>query len=51
MTSQIAEREDHIVTSDMQDFYYGTLQFTRSDEIAATLQVLVTAISRQTAFL
>uniref|UniRef100_A0AAY4B5T7 NAD(P)H oxidase (H2O2-forming) n=1 Tax=Denticeps clupeoides TaxID=299321 RepID=A0AAY4B5T7_9TELE len=38
MASQIAEREDNIVVEDFKDYMYGTLRFSRSDEVALTIQ-------------
>ncbi|XP_054024899.1 dual oxidase 2 [Dryobates pubescens] len=38
MSSQIAEREDHIVVEDLQDFWYGPLRYSRSDLVASRLQ-------------
>ncbi|XP_048472995.1 dual oxidase 1-like [Rhincodon typus] len=38
MASQIAEREDNIVVSDLRDFMYGPLRFTRSDLVALDIQ-------------
>ncbi|KAI4872124.1 hypothetical protein NFI96_031066 [Prochilodus magdalenae] len=38
MTSQIAEREDNIIVEDLRDYMYGTLQFSRSDAAALTVQ-------------
>ncbi|XP_041034593.1 dual oxidase 1-like isoform X1 [Carcharodon carcharias] len=38
MASQIAEREDNVVVSDLRDFMYGPLRFTRSDVVALDIQ-------------
>ncbi|KAK2493030.1 hypothetical protein MC885_010885 [Smutsia gigantea] len=38
MASQIAEREDHVVVEDMQDFWPGPLKFSRTDHVASCLQ-------------
>uniref|UniRef100_A0A8B9RMQ5 NAD(P)H oxidase (H2O2-forming) n=1 Tax=Astyanax mexicanus TaxID=7994 RepID=A0A8B9RMQ5_ASTMX len=38
MASQIAEREDNIIVEDLRDYMYGTLQFSRSDAVALTIQ-------------
>nr|XP_057932001.1 dual oxidase 1 isoform X2 [Doryrhamphus excisus] len=38
MTSQIAEKVDHIVVEDLRDFMYGPLRFTRTDLVALTVQ-------------
>ncbi|XP_078056229.1 dual oxidase 1-like [Mustelus asterias] len=38
MASQIAEREDNIVVSDLRDYMYGPLRFTRSDLVALDIQ-------------
>nr|Q8CIY2.1 RecName: Full=Dual oxidase 1; Flags: Precursor [Rattus norvegicus]AAN33120.1 dual oxidase 1 [Rattus norvegicus] len=38
MASQIAEREDHLVVEDVQDFWPGPLKFSRTDYLASCLQ-------------
>uniref|UniRef100_F6YJA3 NAD(P)H oxidase (H2O2-forming) n=1 Tax=Monodelphis domestica TaxID=13616 RepID=F6YJA3_MONDO len=38
MTSQIAEREDHVVVEDLRDFWPGPLKFSRTDYSASWLQ-------------
>ncbi|XP_021528812.2 dual oxidase 1 [Aotus nancymaae] len=38
MTSQIAEREDHVVVEDVRDFWPGPLKFSRTDHLASCLQ-------------
>uniref|UniRef100_UPI00398F1C9E dual oxidase 2-like isoform X2 n=1 Tax=Pristiophorus japonicus TaxID=55135 RepID=UPI00398F1C9E len=38
MASQIAEQEDHIVVTDLRDYMYGPLRFTRSDIVAMDIQ-------------
>ncbi|KAL6035782.1 hypothetical protein STEG23_005179 [Scotinomys teguina] len=38
MVSQIAEREDHVVVEDVQDFWPGPLKFSRTDYLASCLQ-------------
>ncbi|XP_047622414.1 dual oxidase 1 isoform X1 [Phacochoerus africanus] len=38
MASQIAEREDHMVVEDVQDFWPGPLKFSRTDHLASCLQ-------------
>uniref|UniRef100_A0A8C5KNQ4 NAD(P)H oxidase (H2O2-forming) n=1 Tax=Jaculus jaculus TaxID=51337 RepID=A0A8C5KNQ4_JACJA len=38
MASQIAEREDHMVVEDVQDFWPGPLKFSRTDYVASCLQ-------------
>ncbi|XP_006831758.1 PREDICTED: dual oxidase 1 [Chrysochloris asiatica] len=38
MASQIAEREDHVVVEDLQDFWPGPLKFSRTDYLATSLQ-------------
>ncbi|XP_067829735.1 dual oxidase 2-like [Heptranchias perlo] len=38
MASQIAEREDNIVVSDLRDYMYGPIRFTRSDLVALDIQ-------------
>ncbi|XP_076426614.1 dual oxidase 1 [Peromyscus maniculatus bairdii] len=38
MASQIAEREDHVVVEDVQDFWPGPLKFSRTDYLASCLQ-------------
>ena len=38
MTSQIAEREDHIVTPDLHGNVFGTLDFSRRDLMAVNIQ-------------
>ncbi|XP_075923678.1 dual oxidase 1-like [Petromyzon marinus] len=38
MSSQIAEREDHIIVEDLLDKMYGPLKATRSDLMALTIQ-------------
>ncbi|XP_069316658.1 dual oxidase 1 [Eulemur rufifrons] len=38
MASQIAEREDHVVVEDVQDFWPGPLKFSRTDHLASCLQ-------------
>ncbi|XP_075386791.1 dual oxidase 1 [Tenrec ecaudatus] len=38
MASQIAEREDHVVVEDLQDFWPGSLKFSRTDYLASSLQ-------------
>ncbi|XP_061825723.2 dual oxidase 1 [Nerophis lumbriciformis] len=38
MTSQIAEKVDHIVVEDLRDYMYGPLKFTRTDLVASTVQ-------------
>jgi len=45
MASQIAEKEDHIMTSDLRNSYYGSLHFTRRDWLATIIQVLNTMLS------
>ncbi|CAI5793052.1 dual oxidase 2 [Podarcis lilfordi] len=34
MASQIAEKEDNIVVEDLQDYWYGTLKYSRMDFVA-----------------
>jgi len=41
MISQIAEKEDNHVTTDIQNYHYGSLQFTRTDAVAIALQVMI----------
>ncbi|XP_051898554.1 dual oxidase 2-like [Pristis pectinata] len=38
MASQRAEREDNIVVTDLRDYMYGPLRFTRSDAVALDIQ-------------
>ncbi|XP_034350163.1 dual oxidase 1 [Arvicanthis niloticus] len=38
MASQVAEREDHVVVEDVQDFWPGPLKFSRTDYLASCLQ-------------
>lgn len=38
MASQIAEREDNVITEDLRDYMYGPLRFSRSDAVAVTIQ-------------
>ncbi|XP_067871236.1 dual oxidase 2-like [Heterodontus francisci] len=38
MASQIAERDDNIVVTDLRDYMYGPLRFTRSDLVALDIQ-------------
>ncbi|XP_069758774.1 dual oxidase 2-like isoform X2 [Narcine bancroftii] len=38
MISQRAEQEDNIVVTDLRDFMYGPLRFTRSDVVALDIQ-------------
>ncbi|XP_076817727.1 dual oxidase 2-like [Clavelina lepadiformis] len=38
MASQILEKEDHIVTSDLLNFYHGPLEFSRRDLVALIIQ-------------
>ena len=38
MASQIAEREDHIVTPDLHGHVFGTLDFSRRDLMAVNIQ-------------
>ncbi|NXG41576.1 DUOX2 oxidase, partial [Psilopogon haemacephalus] len=38
MSSQIAEREDSVVVEDLQDYWYGSLRYSRSDLVASWLQ-------------
>ncbi|MBN3306687.1 DUOX2 oxidase, partial [Amia calva] len=38
MSSQIAEREDHVVVEDLRDYMYGPMRFSRSDLVALTIQ-------------
>ncbi|XP_072004098.1 dual oxidase 1-like [Engystomops pustulosus] len=37
MCSQIAEKEDNIVVSDLRDYWYGQIQFSRTDLMAASI--------------
>ena len=39
MASQIAEREDRIITADLQKYYYGPRHFSRRDAVALAIQV------------
>jgi len=38
MASQVAEREDHIVTPDLHGHVFGTLDFSRRDLMAVNIQ-------------
>ncbi|XP_075064232.1 dual oxidase 1-like [Mixophyes fleayi] len=38
MCSQIAEKEDHIVVSDLRDYWYGQNKYSRTDLLAASIQ-------------
>ncbi|KAM4675956.1 dual oxidase 1-like [Discoglossus pictus] len=38
MASQIAEQEDNIVVEDLRDFWYGTMEYSRTDLSAASIQ-------------
>ncbi|XP_062858438.1 dual oxidase 1 [Trichomycterus rosablanca] len=37
MVSQIAEREDHVIVEDLQDYMYGPLRYSRSDAVAQAI--------------
>ncbi|KAG9489487.1 hypothetical protein GDO78_005456 [Eleutherodactylus coqui] len=37
MCSQIAEKEDHIVVSDLRDYWYGQIKYSRTDLLAASI--------------
>ena len=41
MASQVAEKEDHIFTPDLLNYYYGPRHFSRRDEMALSIQVFV----------
>ncbi|NXD28302.1 DUOX2 oxidase, partial [Spelaeornis formosus] len=38
MSSQIAEREDNIMVEDLQDYWYGSLKYSRTDYVATWVQ-------------
>ena len=38
MASQVAEREDHIVTEDLHGHVFGSLDFSRRDLMAVNIQ-------------
>ncbi|KAM8973226.1 dual oxidase 1-like [Pelodytes ibericus] len=38
MTSQIAEKEDNIIVEDLRDYWYGYIQYSRTDLSAASIQ-------------
>ncbi|XP_072258371.1 dual oxidase 2-like [Pyxicephalus adspersus] len=38
MCSQVAEKEDHIIVSDLRDYWYGQMQYSRMDLLAASIQ-------------
>ncbi|XP_044130157.1 dual oxidase 1-like [Bufo gargarizans] len=37
MCSQIAEEEDHIVVSDLRDYWYGQIKYSRTDLLASSI--------------
>ncbi|KAM4036443.1 dual oxidase 1-like [Anomaloglossus baeobatrachus] len=37
MCSQIAEKEDHIVVSDLRDYWYGQIKYSRTDLMATSI--------------
>ncbi|XP_075711304.1 dual oxidase 1-like [Rhinoderma darwinii] len=37
MCSQIAEKEDHIVVSDLRDYWYGQIKYSRTDLLATSI--------------
>ncbi|KAM5172929.1 dual oxidase 1-like isoform 2-T2 [Mantella aurantiaca] len=38
MCSQIAEKEDHVMVSDLRDYWYGQMLYSRMDLLAASIQ-------------
>ncbi|KAM4748977.1 dual oxidase 1-like [Rhinophrynus dorsalis] len=38
MASQIAEKEDNIMVTDLKDFWYGQIKYSRTDLMAASIQ-------------
>ncbi|XP_075432016.1 dual oxidase 1-like isoform X2 [Ascaphus truei] len=38
MSSQIAEREDHVVVEDLRDYWYGPVKYSRTDYMACSIQ-------------